>query len=118
MRNAVTADASFQLQLPVEEVVEQQTAGKFINPGSVDLMKKISDFVDQLRIQHDEEATSSSEIQVPTMRSAIKAPGYEEAQRRSEQVIIQAEKFRADVEKTNRYGSYRTLHCTKFSVVQ
>ena len=63
---------------------------------SLNVMQKISDFVDQLRIEHDE-GMSSAARQGP--RSCVNAPGYEEAQRRTDQVILQAEKFRADIER-------------------
>ena len=62
------------------------------------VIKKISDFVDQLRIKHIEEAeVEMPEQQMP--RSMVTAPEYEEAQGHTDEVIIQAEKFRASVEK-------------------
>ena len=69
---------------------------------SNNVINKISNFVDQMRIQQEQEDSQLSPAQINgggPVRSAVTAPGYEEAQRRSDQVIIQTEKYRAEIEK-------------------
>ena len=57
-------------------------------------MKKISDFVDQLRIEYEEEE------EIPRQpRSSVNTPGFEEAQKRLDNAVLQAEKFKASLEK-------------------
>ena len=66
-----------------------------------ELISKISNFVDQLRIEFDSEGNDSDEQQTQQMarpRSSINAPGLEEAQKRMEQAI-ETEKFQAAVER-------------------
>ena len=60
----------------------------------MDVMKKISDFVDQLRLAQEENDNLAAPI-----RSSVVTPGHEEVQRGTNQVILQAEKFRAEIEK-------------------
>ena len=69
------------------------------------VMRQISDFVDQLRIEHNDGQAQTRgvnseehELQQPIVRSKVSAPGFEDAQKRSERAILEAEKFRATVE--------------------
>ena len=56
------------------------------------VIKKISNFVEQLRIEHEEE-------EIPRRpRSSVNTPGFEEAQKRVDNVVLQAEKFKASLE--------------------
>ena len=66
--------------------------------SKTDIMGKIYDFVDQLRLDFDEEQKQPSQ-QAKRPRSAVNAPGLEEAQRCMEQALIETEKFKAAVEK-------------------
>ena len=68
--------------------------GRISPKDQSELMKRISDFVDQLRLKSEHE----SEEYRPQPRSSIAAPGFEEAQRREENAVIEVEKFRANVE--------------------
>ena len=79
--------------LVMDQGVEQSR--KRSETNSTDVMMKISNFVDQLRIEHDQE--EEEEARCP--KSKISAPGLDDVQKRMEQVIIETEKFQAAVEK-------------------
>ena len=67
--------------------------------GNENLIKKISNFVDQLRIEHEHESPRNEGFSPPpVVRSTVTAPGYEDAQKRAERAVIKAEKFRAAIE--------------------
>ena len=68
-----------------------------VNNVKTDIMAKISDFVDQLRLQGDEMELEEEFTNRP--KSTINAPDLEDAQRRMEPAIIETEKFKASVEK-------------------
>ena len=63
-----------------------------------EIMRKISDFVDQLRINHEMSSQTQSPEQNQHLKSTVNAPGFDEAQRRTDRAIIEAEKFKASVE--------------------
>ena len=65
---------------------------------STDLMNKISNFVEQIRIEQQEEGNNTSP-EPARMRSAVSAPGFDEAQKRMDNAIVETEKFRASLEK-------------------
>ena len=62
-----------------------------------DIMCKISNFVDQLRLDFEDD----QEIQQQSCRpkSSVTAPGLNEAQKHMEQALVKTEKFKAAVEK-------------------
>ena len=64
-----------------------------------EIMSKISDFVEQLRLEQEQNQEEMSPQQ-PLLKLKVTAPGYDDARRRSEQAIIEAEKFRAAIETT------------------
>ena len=61
------------------------------------LIQRISDFVDQLCLEHEHDEQSSPPNQ-QRLKSAVTAPGFEEAQKHADRTIIEAEKFKAVVE--------------------
>ena len=81
------------------------SGGEFNSSLQAEMIKKNSGFVDQIRIEQQGEASGHQDQDQgqqgsqPQPRSTAIAPGYEEAQRRSDQAVIQAEKFRATVER-------------------
>ena len=84
-------------ELTVSSPVERTNNGKDINnkSGKVDndLIERISLFVDQLCVEQDHVQAEEEEDTCPTqLKSTVKVPGYDEAKRRSEQAIIEAEK--------------------------
>ena len=88
----VENDKAFE---PINNAVVNKSPLKLGNDDSIantNVMQKISDVVDQMRIEHDDDCT-------PQPRSMVNAPGFEEVQRRVDQTIIQAEKFKVTVEK-------------------
>ena len=65
-----------------------------------DLMLKISNFVDQLRLDFEDSYVQQEQDQgLIRPRSSINAPGLQEAQKRMEQALIETEKFKATLEK-------------------
>ena len=64
-------------------------------------MIKISNFVDQMRLEVDTARKDSLPQEPLTVRpkSSATTPGFEDVQRRMEQTIIETEKFKASVEK-------------------
>ena len=78
-----------------------------IEANNTDMIQKVSNFVDQMRIEQDErEATMDEEDSVPRNqpRSSVVAPGLEEAQRRMERMIVETEKFKAAIKKPPGMG--------------
>ena len=83
--------------------------GNLVSGDSMDnngqVMTKILNFVDQLRIQDNEEESGRDLQQDDDIdqvhrrpKSSVNAPGLEEAQRRMERTQIETEKFKASVE--------------------
>ena len=62
----------------------------------------ISNFVEQVRAEQEQRESCESDDQVQgrlkSMVQAVQAHGYEDAQKRMEQAIIEAEKFNAAIE--------------------
>ena len=67
------------------------------NEQQPDLMLKISNFVDQMRLQNDQVDEMDQRGRQP--RSSVNAPGLDNAQKRMEQAIVEAEKYKAAIEK-------------------
>ena len=66
-----------------------------VSTRNTDAILRISNFVDQLRLEHDE----NNEVTLKRPKSTVNAPGLEEAQKRMEQVIVETVKFKAIAEK-------------------
>ena len=71
-----------------------------------DVISKISNFVDQMRLDFEdaehkehEDDHDHQETQMTRIKSSVIAPGLDEAQRQMEQAIVETEKFKASVEK-------------------
>ena len=71
------------------------------NQGQPELMTKISNFVDQMRLDVEESEQQEMDMQQdrPHPHSSINAPRLEEAQKRMEQTLVQTEKFKTAIEK-------------------
>ena len=65
--------------------------------NNTDVMIKISNFVDQLHLEHEQHSNEVEHENRP--RSTVIAPGLEDAQKRMEHAIVETEKFKATVEK-------------------
>ena len=76
-----------------------------------EVIANVSTFVDQMRIEHEESQRQAPGFNTtlpprevmnssPRVKSTVTAAGYPEAQRRMEQAIVEAEKFKAAEEKS------------------
>ena len=84
------------------EEIARQEAVEGANRSNDDLMIKISNFVDQVRLEADtgrKDSSSPQEQLTAHPKSSVTTPGFEDAQCRMEQTIIETEKFKASVEK-------------------
>ena len=82
----------------LRSMINEGGEGRSKTNVSGELINKISNFVEQVRIEQreDEPATMSLEV---CMRSSVNAPGFEDAQKCMENTIVETEKFRANIEK-------------------
>ena len=72
------------------------------------LMQKISNFVDQIRIEHDSQDADNDRRPKSTVTVV---PRLETAQKRMEHTLVEAEKFRATVEKPPGTHFQMIYHC-------
>ena len=70
-------------------------------PANTEMIAKISNFVDQICLDQQQEEQHEMQIAQSSLqiRSSVNVPGYEEVQHRMEPALVEAEKFKATVEK-------------------
>ena len=102
----VNLEEAFLRQMTMNNVQEKE---RECNEHEL-ISQNVSDFVDSMRKRHEEstsqdvanqeEAEEQATQQMQnSRRSEINIPGFEEAQSRAERTILQAEKFKASIEK-------------------
>ena len=85
------------------DLLNKHAISKDRSPVDSRLIHKISNFVDQLHIEHEQtNVTTPSAMEevgtnTPLVKSKITVPGLQEAQKRTDQAIIEAEKFQASI---------------------
>ena len=95
------------------ESVHKQLNSKSSSPD-VQLRNKISNFVDQLHLEHKQECrttTMSLEQASHQIHSKVSAPGYKEVQHRVDQAVVEAEKFHAAIEATTGMDNLQYKDC-------
>ena len=83
------------------EQIPHNSLGKDETFKETQLILKISNFVDQLRLDFNENENNEEEEIMEQRRrpkSSVNAPGLEEAQKRMEHAIVETEKFKATIE--------------------
>ena len=101
-----TIDSS---QADVLNMVVNGSNDKTTQNGS-HLINKISNFVDQLRLDFEDKEDSDEDmvVQHKKPKSSVNIPGLDEAQKRMKHAIVEAEKFKAAVEKPPGRTDYFT----------
>ena len=66
--------------------------------SGTDMMLKISNFVDQLHLEHEDKQLDDQQLNSQRPKSTVNALGLDEARKRMEQTIVETEKFKALVE--------------------
>ena len=96
--STVTTNHAKSLTSPLEENSNSKTMHK--NHSGEQVMRHISEFVDQLTVESDRNTDKQEEQCYERLmpKSRVMVPGLKEAQKRAEQVVIESEKFKAAVE--------------------
>ena len=92
------------IRMPInKEILNDELVAIEMEKNELDVIAKISNFVDTMQVQHDEErgrnqnSTEDLNEPQPGPSSVVEVRGLDSATRRSEQAIIEAEKFKAAI---------------------